>query len=223
MSHDPTILAACTEKGGAGKTTMITSLAVEYIARGFTVLMVDLDPQKSAAKWAAMGKREGQTVPALLMPGLDDFKGPILNAAPDFDRILVDAPGRHGRVISGVLAIADIFVMPTIPGRKDIWATRATHKIALGVQAKRPELQVKAMLSKVDRRRALSKTIRGTLVGLGIEVLASELTMLADFDECTEEGQGPTTYNPKGKAARDVRNLCDELETLRAGAVAHAS
>ena len=40
------------QKGGAGKTTLAVHLAVEGTARGLRTLLIDLDPQASAGRWA---------------------------------------------------------------------------------------------------------------------------------------------------------------------------
>ena len=49
--HMQTIALVC-QKGGAGKTTLAIHLAVEAAAHGLRTLLLDLDPQASAARWA---------------------------------------------------------------------------------------------------------------------------------------------------------------------------
>ena len=44
------ILIGC-NKGGAGKTTTATNLAVGLAIKGKDVCIVDADPQRSAARW----------------------------------------------------------------------------------------------------------------------------------------------------------------------------
>ncbi len=78
----------------------------------------------------------------------------------------------------------------------------------------RPDLQIRALLTKVDRRRSISREIRPALEGRAIDVLSTELSLLADYDEGAEEGLAPTNLNPTGKAAKEVRSLCSELDEL---------
>ena len=52
------IISVICQKGGAGKTTIATNLAVLSERAGFPTVLLDLDPQATAAKWG--DKRGGQ-------------------------------------------------------------------------------------------------------------------------------------------------------------------
>lgn len=52
------ILSLISQKGGVGKTTLATCLAVEAAREGKRVLLIDLDPQATAAFWGDMRKSE---------------------------------------------------------------------------------------------------------------------------------------------------------------------
>ena len=41
------------QKGGAGKTMLLTQLAALYAGNGASVALIDLDPQRSTANWVA--------------------------------------------------------------------------------------------------------------------------------------------------------------------------
>ena len=53
------IIARISQKGGAGKTTLAIALAVAAERAGVTSVLVDLDPQASAAQWSDL--REAET------------------------------------------------------------------------------------------------------------------------------------------------------------------
>src|SRR3954452_24596160 len=52
------IIAVVSQKGGAGKTTIATNLAVLAERAGYPTVLFDLDPQVTAANWG--DKREGK-------------------------------------------------------------------------------------------------------------------------------------------------------------------
>ena len=45
------------QKGGCGKTTTAMNLAGVFTKIGYSVLVVDADPQKSALRWSRVRKR----------------------------------------------------------------------------------------------------------------------------------------------------------------------
>ena len=45
------VLSVVSQKGGVGKTTLATALAVQATAEGKNAVMFDLDPQASATFW----------------------------------------------------------------------------------------------------------------------------------------------------------------------------
>ena len=54
------IISVVCQKGGAGKTTIATNLAVLAERAGYPTVLLDLDPQATAAKW---GDKRGGAAP----------------------------------------------------------------------------------------------------------------------------------------------------------------
>ena len=54
------VLTMAARKGGAGKTTLATSLAVAAVQAGEVVVAIDLDPQGSLREWSE--RREAQDI-----------------------------------------------------------------------------------------------------------------------------------------------------------------
>jgi len=77
-----TIAFIC-QKGGTAKTTGAINLAVEALAYGLKVVLIDLDPQVSASNWFDL--REDPE-PAIVAPQV-----------PHLGRVLEQAAARKGR------------------------------------------------------------------------------------------------------------------------------
>ena len=73
------VVALLSQKGGAGKTTLACGLAVESERAGRRAVVVDLDPQASAAKWADLREAETPVVTSAQAARL----APVLAAAGD--------------------------------------------------------------------------------------------------------------------------------------------
>lgn len=117
------------EKGGVGKTALSTNLSVCLSARGRDVLLVDADPQRSAAKWAARrAKLEGAPdrphVNWAELGGRDDESEDLFVALQDFAKryqeVVVDVGGALSADFISALAVADKLVSPLVPSDCDL-------------------------------------------------------------------------------------------------------
>ena len=52
------IWALVSQKGGSGRSTLTVHLAVAATQAGKTVLVVDIDPQRNALRWAGMRDKD---------------------------------------------------------------------------------------------------------------------------------------------------------------------
>ena len=105
------ILIGC-NKGGAGKTTTATNLAVGLAIKGKDVCIVDADPQRSAARWY-QDREEQKLQPRLtLVEKLDNISTTLESLSNKFDYVVVDVAGRNSRELITGGAVADIIVAP---------------------------------------------------------------------------------------------------------------
>src|SRR5262249_62422907 len=60
------------QKGGTGKTTLATNLAGAFAADHRRVVLVDIDPQRSALEWAETRPEAVPQIPVLSLQGTED-------------------------------------------------------------------------------------------------------------------------------------------------------
>src|SRR5579862_9576048 len=98
-----TIICVAGTKGGVGKTTTAVCLAQEAAGRGLDTLLLDLDPQGTAAEWAP------DLTKHLATQSADEIK----QAAADHHLVLLDtAPGAGAGAIAALEA-ADLVLAVT--------------------------------------------------------------------------------------------------------------
>src|SRR6202020_3041817 len=113
-------LAFVSQKGGSGKSTMASSLAVAAHQSNEKVCVIDMDPQGSLTNWArlrAAGDIEvvasgGAGLPALLVA----LEGRGVTLA------LLDTPGAEGAASLAAMRVADLNIVPSRPSLFDLWA-----------------------------------------------------------------------------------------------------
>lgn len=106
-------------KGGCGKTTVATHLAAAYAKDGYATVLADVDRQRSSLGWL-----ERRPVSAPPIHGLDwgkEFHAPPKGAP----RLVIDAPAAlKTKQIEELVKMADLVVLPVLPGAFDEQATR---------------------------------------------------------------------------------------------------
>lgn len=109
-------------KGGSGKTTLATNLAVFYALRQKAVALVDCDPQCSSLDWL---QERPENRPEI--HGVAGWEtGARIPSATEIS--IVDAPAAaHGRALSDLIRRAQTVVMPVLPTPVDMRAAVRFH------------------------------------------------------------------------------------------------
>jgi chromosome partitioning protein len=83
------IIAIASQKGGGGKTTIAVHLATAATLAGLDAVVVDLDPQASAASW---GGDRGEDTPPEVVSGQASRLGVLLDGArkQGVDLVVID-------------------------------------------------------------------------------------------------------------------------------------
>src|SRR5215211_6492431 len=112
------IISVVSQKGGAGKTTIATNLAVLAERAGYPTVLFDLDPQATAAKWgdkrdgtppdvvAAQAGRLGRLLEEVRQQGAGLV---IIDTAPTADNAALEAT-----------KVADLVLVPCQPSDFDL-------------------------------------------------------------------------------------------------------
>jgi chromosome partitioning protein len=150
------VVAVLSEKGGTGKTTVAVHLAVASKLAGLDAVIIDLDPQASAADWADRRESSPEAVaipPARLAKLLADLR------ANEVQLVFVDTGRDSNNAGYTAAQAADLVLIPCQPSGFDFRAlTRTTDLCKLA--GKRPfvilnGLQPGATKAEADAREAL--------------------------------------------------------------------
>lgn len=151
-------------KGGAGKTTLATNLAVILSATGKKVLLVDADEQKSASEWVeqrtGMGFETNWTTISLAGRTSADQ---IMSLKKDYDHVIVDVGGRDTTSQRSALSIANIFLIPFKPRSYDIWTLGHVNLMLGEVLQINAKLRSIAVINQADSRGSDNEAAREAL------------------------------------------------------------
>lgn len=197
------ILALVSQKGGAGKSLISAHLAVAFEEIGIKTVVIDLDRQESITQWGASRKVEAPTVVA----GRSERLALMLDTARrnEMDLIIIDTPPHSDRNALSAVSLADMVLIPIRPEIFDLRAVRETVEILQIVKKQRAAAIV--LNAVPPSRRGLADEAEEAAKRYGIDVAPIRLTSRAAFSDALVNGQGVTEFDPKGKAADEIRAL----------------
>lgn len=145
------IVIVASEKGGTGKTTIATNLAVIRRQQGADVLLVDCDPQRSSADFSAVREQEGHQ-PELICVSISgrETGSELRKLEPKFDDVVVDIGGRDSVTLRSALLVADRLVVPFLPSQYDAWGLQRMDEILTEMKEWNDKLRVIGILNQVD-------------------------------------------------------------------------
>ena len=138
-------------KGGTGKTTIATNLAVLRSASGKKVLLVDADEQKSTSVWA--NQRDVLDIVtkwSTIQLGGKALRSQLERMKADYDDIIVDVGGRETTSLRAAISIADICLIPFKPRSLDIWTLTDVKALIAEMRQANPKLKAFAMINQAD-------------------------------------------------------------------------
>jgi chromosome partitioning protein len=152
-------------KGGTGKSTVATNLAVMHAAAGADVLLVDADEQGTATAFTNMRNHTqaagaGYTCVALTGKAL---LTELRRLAPKYQEIVVDLGGSNAASQRGALSVCDAYLVPFAPRSFDVWALDRVAELIEEGRAVNPELRAFAFLNRADARGGDNAAAAGIL------------------------------------------------------------
>lgn len=199
------ILAA--QKGGSGKTTIALHLAVEYRRAGHKVALLDTDPQGSAAMWGGLRDADDITVAAVQAAEL-----PTVMAEAEADGyavVIIDTPPHATVALTLTLRHATLALLPFRPSPLDLATLDSLSEKVRGAR-----VPAVAVLSGAPLRAAEIEPMRRALEAGGLPVLDTVIHDLMPFRRAIGNGQAVSEFDPKGRAAHEIRALRREIDSV---------
>jgi chromosome partitioning protein len=195
------VISLTTQKGGTGKSTLATCLAVAAGEAGEQVLAIDCDEQGTLTAWAH--GRSGQPPMVAALPRADRLADFIHEARDRFSVVFLDTPGRDSALTHATMTAADLCLIPIRPTKVDAHGNKPTLQACIRSN-RRFAFVLNQCATTIFSPRA--HEMAAGLSALG--VLAQPMIgMRVDYQDAYSAGQGVTEYAPEGKAAAEMRQL----------------
>jgi chromosome partitioning protein len=190
------------QKGGSGKTTLCVHLGVIAQKTGESIIIVDCDPQGSAAAWGAMRKKPPTVIkatPSALQETLRRANATL---------VLIDTAPHSTPGMDIVASSVDLLLIPCRPSAFDLAAITSSVQIA-----KAAKCNAAFVLNGVNYRSAEFNEIRKALERHGLPIAPTALGQRTPFVRAISTGRAVSEVEPKGKAAEEIEQLWKWLGT----------
>ncbi len=156
------VIAVANQKGGAGKSTLATNLAVMFASDGKKVLLIDADTQQNTTlRWHADRAQYEDNVVALdvcgltarnLMPSTQSFR-------KQYDFIIIDGGARITAEAHAAVGAADFLIIPVKAVKADVDSTAVFLEVVAQNMEVRDDLVAGILINEVNERTSLAKTM----------------------------------------------------------------
>lgn len=196
-------------KGGSGKTTLATHLALAAHLRGVDALLVDVDPQRSARD--VLGAREPPGPPCVTTTGPRLPSAQIAAAGLQKELLVIDTPAGSIEQVSEALAVADLALMVVRPTLLDLAGLARTLRIVRRLGKPSTVVINQAPVARENVEAPLVQRALRALDYMQAPVAPVILRSRAIYQTALERGRSAEEMSDRA-AAREVAALWDYVE-----------
>jgi chromosome partitioning protein len=142
-------------KGGSGKTTIATNLAIIRAAQGRDVLLVDADDQETATDFTNLRNERASGSPVrytgIKLTGAA-VRTEILRLAPKYQDIIIDTGGRDTTSQRAALLVGNVLLVPFVPRSFDVWTLEKVGALVTEMRQVNPDLRAFTFINRADPR-----------------------------------------------------------------------
>lgn len=201
------IVTVSNYKGGGGKTALTTAVAVHLASRGYSVAVIDADPNQTFALWHK-ANYEGPAIDC--RTETDDIEVVDLanKLADETDLVLIDTAGFKNLTAQSAMSAADLVLIPCMADSGTVRETiRTARKVESLNKAAAREIKLRVVKVRWDKKGQAERAALADLEDAKLPIMSQHLSNLVEWKKLTFSGVVPTV----GTVADEVSELVQEL------------
>ena len=208
------IIAVTNLKGGVGKTTITTNLAVSFAHKGYDVCIVDTDlGQQSSMEWSGSRDENRVRIPVFGV-SIKQLNKEVEALQQRFDIVMIDGTPQLSELADRTILASDLLVIPLMPSIYDFRGfenfLERFEQIRGLKEANGGQVNALVVLNRVVPKTNVSKEIKEAIAEYDVQLLDARLCNRVAYADSATDGLGVVEYKDP-KAKKEMNKLTDEL------------
>jgi chromosome partitioning protein len=207
------ILTIGVEKGGTGKSTMTTNLAVSLKQKGRDVAILDADKQSTSSFWMATRdeRDDVKTIPVFAQTVKVDKI--VKELSKKYEDIIIDVGGSADTALGDAMIVSNKIYMPLRPSQADLWTLDKMEKLIGISKAYNRNLEAFAFFNQAPTHPFIQETKEAEEYLHEFENIKLSSVVIRErkpFRDALAEGLSVLEKSDK-KSIEEMTALCNEI------------
>jgi len=204
------------EKGGTGKTTIVTNLAAMRMQQINEILLIDTDKQSSASSWASVRDQNTEIKRVLSVQKFGNtINNEIRALHTKYNDILIDAGGQNSQELRASMLVAEKMYIPIQAGQFDVWTLGLMDQLVSQVKTFNPHLKAMVLINRASTNPSTTEIEEIFQVMSEFENLTLSAAILKEriaYRKAAKEGLSVVELNKQApKATDEMQFLYNEI------------
>ncbi|BBT92976.1 ParA family protein [Enterobacter bugandensis] len=204
------IIAILNGKGGVGKTTSTINIATAIQRKGFSVAVVDTDPQGSISNWFD----EEKCAFDLTEAASEKEVYQVRKSLKSYDYVIIDGAAAISAISSAAVMVSDLVVIPVTPSPLDFAACGAILAVIEARQDLQP-VEARFLITKKIPHSKMLAVLKDSIEDTGVPAFRTSISQRQAYVKVMLDGS--TVFDTDDGAAKgEIDVLTNEILEITA-------
>ncbi|MDZ5730924.1 ParA family partition ATPase (plasmid) [Enterobacter sp. D2] len=204
------IIAILNGKGGVGKTTSTINIATAIQRKGFSVAVVDTDPQGSISNWFD----EEKCAFDLTEAASEKEVYQVRKSLKSYDYVIIDGAAAISAISSAAVMVSDLVVIPVTPSPLDFAACGAILAVIEARQDLQP-VEARFLITKKIPHSKMLSVLKDSIEDTGVPAFRTSISQRQAYVKVMLDGS--TVFDTDDGAAKgEIDVLTNEILEITA-------
>lgn len=204
------IIAILNGKGGVGKTTSTINIATAIQRKGFSVAVVDTDPQGSISNWFD----EEKCAFDLTEAASEKEVYQVRKSLKSYDYVIIDGAAAISAISSAAVMVSDLVIIPVTPSPLDFAACGAILAVIEARQDLQP-VEARFLITKKVQQSKMLAVLKDSITDTGVQSFRTAISNRTAYVKAMLDGS--TVFDTDDGAAKgEIDVLTNEILEITA-------